>query len=401
MAKESNLSDKAWQAWRDGNVDEAKSLAAQILSSGGASGEARHLLRLTSFVMVDYEGVIVHCQDIEPSYSRYQELDDPVLNAYLHLGRYADAECFARDRGIAPWRCEVLARWRENPLKAHLSNLTVVPFAEHPLSEFFPGFEVELDGQKVVAHMDTGGTFLFMSPTRAKELGIEVMPGGEGQFHGNREGVPMSHGIVGSFRLGEAVLENVPVIAIPTLVEQQDFIIFGTNVLQQFLSTLDYPSQRLILSPPGDSNQRLNHLAMLPRDHVEIPFYMWGDHYMFARGGVGAHQQLNFFIDSGLVSFHPDASGRRRQAAFVAPRDAFSEWGVDPAEVEKGVFELPLPLSLGPLQQTGLIVIAKDGKWGHFGGVRIDGLLSHAFLKRYVWTLDFPNIRYIFSTGQQ
>ena len=30
------------------------------------------------------------------------------------------------------------------------------------------------------------------------------------------------------------------------------------------------------------------------------------------------------------------------------------------------------------------------------GGVRIDGLLSHAFLKNYSWTLDFDKHRYIF-----
>ena len=31
------------------------------------------------------------------------------------------------------------------------------------------------------------------------------------------------------------------------------------------------------------------------------------------------------------------------------------------------------------------------------GGVQIDGLISHAFLKEYVWTLDFDRMRYVFS----
>jgi hypothetical protein len=34
-----------------------------------------------------------------------------------------------------------------------------------------------------------------------------------------------------------------------------------------------------------------------------------------------------------------------------------------------------------------------------FGGVRIDGLISHAFLKRYAWTIDFDARLYRFATG--
>jgi hypothetical protein len=34
---------------------------------------------------------------------------------------------------------------------------------------------------------------------------------------------------------------------------------------------------------------------------------------------------------------------------------------------------------------------------GSLGGISIDGLISHAFLKEYVWTLDFDRMRYVFS----
>ncbi|MHC4153050.1 MAG: hypothetical protein ACYSSP_13280 [Planctomycetota bacterium] len=32
-----------------------------------------------------------------------------------------------------------------------------------------------------------------------------------------------------------------------------------------------------------------------------------------------------------------------------------------------------------------------------FGGVRIDGLISHAFLSKYSWTIDFDKHEYIFG----
>lgn len=119
---------------------------------------------------------------------------------------------------------------------------------------------------------------------------------------------------------------------------------------------------------------------------------------MFARGGVGEHRDLNFFIDSGLVSLHPDGKGGLRQAAFWSSRSNYERWGLDPVEVRKEVFESPLPLSLGPLEQSGHLFLSKDKvPYGRFGKTQIHGLLSHAFLRRYAWTLDFDRHVYIFS----
>ena len=73
-------------------------------------------------------------------------------------------------------------------------------------------------------------------------------------------------------------------------------------------------------------------------------------------------------------------------------------WGLDLQKVRKGVFECPVPLSLGPLEQRGLLLLAKDPvPFSPFGGIRVDGLLSHAFLKQYVWTIDFDERVYMFS----
>lgn len=33
----------------------------------------------------------------------------------------------------------------------------------------------------------------------------------------------------------------------------------------------------------------------------------------------------------------------------------------------------------------------------NFGGVRIDGLISHAFLFKYSWTINFDKYEYIFG----
>jgi hypothetical protein len=44
-------------------------------------------------------------------------------------------------------------------------------------------------------------------------------------------------------------------------------------------------------------------------------------------------------------------------------------------------------------------VAVPDRTWRAFGdwsGIRVDALLSHAFLKRYTWTIDFDRHVYLF-----
>lgn len=35
-----------------------------------------------------------------------------------------------------------------------------------------------------------------------------------------------------------------------------------------------------------------------------------------------------------------------------------------------------------------------------FGGVRIDGLISHGWLKRYSWTIDFDRREFVFGAKE-
>ena len=385
----------AWEAWQKGEIGLAARLAGDRKSPGGMTDKGRHLRFLTAYVSGDYEDALAHYKQIGIDYERRSDLKQPVLDGLLHLGRYADAESFAREHKMPEWRVEQLGRLREHPLKASLTELTVIPYAAHPLADYFPAFPAELNATELTVHVDTGGTFLIMGKDRAKRLGIEIKTAGKG-YHGATP-VDMFVGLADSFRLGDAELKNVPVAVLASLSGPQDFVIFGTNVLQQFLSTLDYPNRRLILSPRGDAAQRTRHLAMLPKQRTRVPFYMWGDHYMFARGAVGRHKGLNFFIDSGLVSLHPGGAGGMRQAAFTTSMANLTAWGFAEDDLAKGVVESHLPVALGPLAQTNLLIV--PGKVGTtpFGGVQMHGLLSHAFLKRYTWTLDFVKREYVFS----
>lgn len=400
------MSEQAWKAWADGDIEQAGKLAQSLVGSNKEASSGRHILFLKAFVIGKYEKALGIYKEINPEYPRYAELDKMVVNAYLHLGKYAEAEEFALSRKMDKILIDQLKQRKEMPLKATLRTITVVKFDESskPLppqmgiafSEFMPGFEAELEGKKIIARMDTGGSFLVMSPGKAKEFGVKLTESGMG-YHGTMS-VKTSYGMAKSFKLGDAELENVPVVTVASLADQLNAVIFGTNILQQFLSTIDYPNRRLILSPKGNSDLREKHLAMLPKKRCEIHFYMGGDHYMFARGGMGELRNLSFFIDSGLVSLHPGGPKGLRQAAFRTSKDNLIAWGFSAGAVATGLVESMRALSLGPLEQKGLLLLAGSKKVvSQIEGVRIDGLLSHAWLKRYSWTIDFTEGKYIFS----
>ena len=84
------------------------------------------------------------------------------------------------------------------------------------------------------------------------------------------------------------------------------------------------------------------------------------------------------------------------QSAFTTSQTKFLEWGFTEDQTDQPRIESNQALAIGPLKQTELFF--RSGKVGDtsFGGVRIDGLISHAFLKHYTWTIDFDERVYSF-----
>jgi len=389
------LKAEAWETWEKGEIEEAGKLAKELVQIKSEASSGYHLLFLKNFLEGNYREALQIYKEIDPEYAEYGELDTTVVNTYVFLKRYAEAEQFARSRNMEEYRIASLKQLREHPLKVRLDTLTVIPFAKGSMHEYFPDFEVELNGEKLVANVDTGGAFLHMAPERAEELGIELIPFGKG-LQADTE-TDLYQGIAESFILGEAILENVPVVALDSL-KGQKYVIFGTSILSQFFSTLDYPNKRLILSPRDDAEFQEEHLALLSPDRVEIPFYLAQSHKMFARGALGEHENLNFFIDSGLVYIRSDEKGERRQAAFTATPSMYEQWGYDAEDVKRKWFKSRHSLALGSLKQEGHYFTTSELDFGPYEGVKIHGLLSHAFLKKYAWTIDFSKRRYIFSS---
>jgi len=385
----------AWRAWARGDIGEADRLAARL-----APRQRSHLLFLTCYVRGRYEQALGHYAAVRARRLEFMGLDALVAQAWLHLGRSEQAQAhLLRRRGWRRIPPDLRLRV-ERPLRVSLDRVTALPFVDHAMAPFLGAVDAMLDGHRLCAAIDTGGTFVVMGTQRAEALGIRLVA--QGRHHHGAVQTESYVGIARELTLGGATLTNVPVEALPTLRDGQDVVIIGTNVLQQFLATVDYPGQRLFLSPRSDPSFAAEHVALLGGlpEAARVPFFLWGDHFMFARGGFGARRDLNYFVDSGLAYvIQEDDESPPRQACMYATARQYRSWGVPAGRAAGPHFEADRPISLGPLLQERHLVATAPARrvpWESFGGVRIDGLLSHAFLSRYAWTLDFDRHEYTF-----
>jgi hypothetical protein len=375
----------AWRAWVRGDIDDAERLAARAERRQRAG-----LLFRVDYVRGRYERALGRYPQ---SGALPGELDAAVVDAWLHLGRPDEAVAHVRRRGgrIPPG----LLHRVERPLCTDLAGPTALPFADHPLTPYLPAVDATIDGQPLTVHLDTGGTFLVMGTARAAALGIDLVAAGRGDHGMTRTG--LYAGTAGELTLGAATLTNVPVQAMPTLRGAQDVVLIGTNVLEQFLSTVDYPGARLLLSP-----RRTDCTALLA-GRVEVgrvPFHLWGSHYMFVRGGFGARHDLNFFVDSGLAYVIDDGAAAKQACLFATARQ-YRSLGVPAALAAGPHFDADRPIRLGPLHLDRPFVAKAPGRhapWESLGGVRVDGQLSHTLLNRHAWTIDFDRREYVFRT---
>ncbi|MEX0643999.1 MAG: retropepsin-like aspartic protease [Parvularculaceae bacterium] len=379
--------DSAWEAWGEGDIAGAEALARKARKEGG--DRARHLLAYAAYVGGDYEGFLSKLGEMTPGYAERDKLSRPAVEALKHLDRPQEALEFARAHNAADdWTERSLTQMAAHPLNVTLQRVTIVPFTDDALTPLLPGLKIEINGVETTARLDTGGVFLNMSLATAAKLGVETTACRAAQA--SLTETRSCLGFAASVKIGDATIENAPVQTAETLTAAalgaEDAVVIGANFLERFLATIDYPQRRIILSPRGEEKLRRAHLKLIGKAAAETPFYLWGDHFMFARGRIGANDGLNFFIDSGLVAVAPSG----RQAALLASQAKADEWGAEKTDPD-GLFRaLSAELALGPLAQTGhLIFVQPQAPVPSLGGVRIDALLSHAFLKKYSWTIDF------------
>ena len=283
--------------------------------------------------------------------------------------RAGDFERARRVRGLP--LSDLMVRFGGEPYRIdwHGEREAVLPFLQESDWEL-PTVEIEIDGETVHAWIDTGGDTL----TLPHAYDVEPLA----RFSGTFAGV---YGRVEEVRLGP-----VTVRAVPVMTGGFERPVIGTSFLSRFLPTLDYPGGRLVLRPRGAE----------PGDGV--PFEIASTHLLLA-GGALNDVPMTFLVDSGLCDEHGAAftapAATLAAAGIPLPETAPERGGSGAGEVTLELGRFPIErLALGPLVQHDLL-----GLYGAFpaGLDGIDGLISHHFLRRYRWTLDFTRMTMRFA----
>lgn len=397
----------AWSAWQSGAFVEAGALGKRLVAQPETCDAGRHILSLVAHVTGDHGAAVAHHDRIRPGYRWLPQLDEPVLWSHVHGGDLQAALVFARARKMPEAALKRLELAINRPLSVELDGVVELPFTDDPLSPLMPGVAASLCGRPTVARLDTGGAFVHLSAQQAKAFGVRTVAC-EKAFASLTTG-RICFGAADQLVLGGAILRNIPVAVHHGALSTQGIAdnlgvevgpIIGTNVLQQFLATIDGPGQRLILSRRGNEAARTQHLALVSHargSSHDVPFAMLHDHFMIVRGSVATHPAL-LFVDSGLVAFNT----QQGQAALLAPHSGLAVWGAPRTSPE--LFPvIPGTVALDGVARVQMSVFpVSDRVWrqfGDWGGLKVNGLLSWGFLSHFSWTIDFD--RYTYSFGDE
>lgn len=308
---------------------------------------------------------------------------------------------------------------------------TRLPFvASDPL----PVVNVRVNGGPDVAFfIDTGGAELLLDSEFAREINVKSMGSVQGTFSGGQH-AQVDNGRVDSLTLGSWTLRNIPVGMLPLRSMSSGFGVkqingcIGTNVLYQFLSTIDYRTGELILrkknaanlkrfdaaggppSPPGAGkrsawrNTQSNNRAGVNgtpnagvTNGIVVPMWMAGDHFMVAWGRVNTQPMSLFFVDSGLAGAGVKLVESTIQQAGIHLDESKATEGQGGGGMLKIIPYTVAQFTVGEIAVQNVPGLY-DGPfpWENEFGFHLAGMFGSDFLKHYAVTFDFTNMRIIF-----
>ena len=401
-----------------GNFTESKNVVASMLKEKEPMDEAIYLSAQIEYVMGNYkESEKLFNKLNESNSEEYQtKVQTGLLHTYYQTNQFHKAKNLTAD----------LEKNLDEPLREMMKDFgkikpyetnwgsnskVVVPFIAN---ELLPAVSIMVNGKQINAIIDTGGDTFILDETMASYLGIKNISRIKGTYAGGVS-VETGYGRLDSLEMNGVTLKYVPVMIAPikqfSAVYNDEIEINGiitTGILKQFLATMDYPRSQLILRPRNKQGKTILKQYLAQHNMIdEIPFSLAASHFMMTKGSINGKESLNFFMDSGLASEKTSMILLEQTMTFVgipkpkAEKKPGDIGGLGGNDFEVGEFTVDV-FKLGKLPSEKNI-------WAEYGtlessfnydegiGFFIDGLISHNFLKKYSWTIDFDSMKMIFS----
>ncbi len=279
--------------------------------------------------------------------------------------------------------------WATSERVAHLPiiNDFTVPGA-------LPLMKLEINGHPVEFILDTGGDRLYIDESVAERVGIRNIAERRSRYaYTGGESVNEPLGVAETVTMGEVTLNNVPVVVAKwkAMGPTSDGVV-TTQVLKQFLSTVDYENKRITFREKSDASlaQLLDSFGD-DRPH-QMPFFMSATHLMYTKGSLNGHEGMNMFMDSGLASSMP----------LVILDETVEFLGLAKNDIPgTNYYWSPVnshgigSLLRGAGQALGNVLVEENSYWRQ--GFIFDALISHQYLRHLgSWTIDFDSMTYYF-----
>ena len=268
---------------------------------------------------------------------------------------------------------------------------TSVPFV---ITDPLPVVRVKIGGREAEFLIDTGGPDIMLNKPFAEALGLPLADGGMGTFAGGRQ-APVQRTVVPQLEIGGVRIRNVPAgvnaaaLQIPGV--EIDGVI-GTGLLMHFLSTIDYCGGQLVLAPRSSAGAFEKRAAAAGANSV--PFWLVGDHFMFARGKINQADGL-FLIDTGLAGGGLTATRATLDAAGVTVDESHTLTGQGGGGAVQFV-PFRAAATLGTLTRGDLPGVYMPGRNALSGfPFASSGAISHAFFRQSRLTFDFDAMKLV------
>ena len=264
-------------------------------------------------------------------------------------------------------------------------------------NEPLPVVELTVNGVKGNFVIDTGAPTILIDPAFAQSAGLSASENsGEAIFGGGMRSQVQST-IISNLMLGSLTISNVRADIIPSRAENmfphtKISGTLGTAIFYNFLTTIDYAGQQLLLRPKSASAEFQRDAKA--RGAISTQMWLIGTHFIVAEAAINGHQPTLMHIDSGGAGMGIQLSTDQIETAKVHLDRTNSTKGITPAgEVDLIPFRADVSIGLYKKLAVKGFFTPQGDPYRLIFPFKIGGTVSDLFFRDSSVTFDFVTMQ--------